>query len=71
VVSVIVTDVITEIRQHLADEAGLNVRTKLRLLRKIEAALTGALPEECAVLNALRERILGQEGDAGSSTPAG
>ncbi len=64
------SDVIAEIRRHLAAEPSLNVRTKLRLLRKIEAALTGALPEDCAALNALRERILGQEGDAGSPSPS-
>ncbi len=64
------SDVIAEIRQHLAAETSLNVRTKLRLLRKIEAALTGALPEETAALAALREKILGQEGDAGSRSPS-
>ncbi len=64
------SDVIAEIRHHLAAEPSLNVRTKLRLLRKIEAALTGALPEETAALDALRERILGQECDVGSRLPS-
>jgi hypothetical protein len=51
------TQLIAELRQRLADPKPLSDASKLRLIRKIEAAMDDALPDERAALEELRQKI--------------